>query len=96
MPTIRVNKNMNEVTYEEWSVISDKVNEIIRQRANPVDDTMDYLKKLFGDRYDDAEWKVIGERVNEIIRQRYDPADKVINYVKALFKGEIHRNELYL
>jgi len=97
MPIIEVPKNMDEITYAELEVIKNNLNEIIRQRANPVDDTMDYLKQLLGNRYSPAEWNIIRDKINEIIRQRANPADKVINYVvKGLLKGNIYIDELYL
>jgi len=92
MPTIQANKiNMNEVESE--------LRTRILQRADPFNETMTYLRKLFEGRYDHAEWNYIEGRVRRIIFLYPEPVkvDKMKNYIeKGLLKNKIYIDDLYL
>jgi len=92
MPTTQANKiNMNEVESE--------LRTRILQMADPFDETMTYLRKLFEGRYDSAEWNYIEGRVRRIISLYPEPAkvDKMKNYIeKGLLKNKIYIDDLYL
>ena len=76
-----------QATKISMNKIEADVREIIYQRADPFDEMMSYIRKLFEGRYTAAEMNKIEADVREIIYQRADPFDEMMSYMRKLLNA---------